>query len=165
VEEARRSVWALQPTASEYSDLAQSLSLAVTQMTADSPVQAEVHICGTPRLLPPDVGMNLLRIGQEAINNVLHHAQAQHIFVELAFETAGVRLCVQDDGQGFDPQNQGEGGGFGLTGMRQRVERLRGSLMVSSKPGQGTEVAVTMSIRQESAPPAATVVADYSEEE
>jgi signal transduction histidine kinase len=152
VEEARRSVWALQPIASEYSDLARSLTQAVAQMTAGTPVQGEVRIYGTPRLLPPDMGMNLLRIGQEAINNALRHAQAQHIFVELAFETARVRLCIQDDGQGFEPQNQGESGGFGLTGMRQRVERLQGSLTISSKLGQGTEVAVTVATGMESAP-------------
>lgn len=144
VEEARRSVWSLHPAATEYSDLAGTLSRTVAQMTAGAPVRGEVQVYGAPRLLPSDVGVNLLRIGQEALTNALHHAQAQHIFVELTFETGRLRLCIQDDGQGFDLQNQEEGGGFGLIGMRQRAERIRGTLIVRSQPGQGTEVVVTV---------------------
>lgn len=141
--EARRSVWALQPESLEYSELADSLPRIVAQMTSDTSMQAEVHVYGMPRTLPSDVGMNLLRIGQEAVHNALRHAQAQKIFVELTFDAEQVRLCIQDDGQGFDPQHQEEGGGFGLIGMRQRAERIGGQLTVVSQPGQGTEVAVT----------------------
>jgi signal transduction histidine kinase len=140
--EARRSVWALQPESLEYSELADSLPCIVAQMTSETSVQAEVHIHGTPRSLPADIGMNLLRIGQEALNNALRHAQAQKIFVELTFDSEQVRLSVQDDGQGFNLQHQDEGGGFGLIGMRQRAERIGGQLTVASQPGRGTEVAI-----------------------
>jgi signal transduction histidine kinase len=144
VEEARQSVWALQPDAPFFSNLASSLPVTIAQMTAETSVSGEVKIYGTPRLLPPDVGMNLLRIGQEAVKNAIRHARAQHIFVELAFETTHVRLCVQDDGLGFDPQSQEESGGFGLTAMRQRAQRFHGSLTINSQPGQGTEIVVTV---------------------
>jgi two-component system, NarL family, sensor kinase len=78
------------------------------------------------------------------VKNAIRHARAQHIFVELAFETTHVRLCVQDDGLGFDPQSQEESGGFGLTAMRQRAQRFHGSLTINSQPGQGTEIVVTV---------------------
>jgi signal transduction histidine kinase len=141
--EARRSVWALQPQATEYRDLATALPHAVEQLISSTPVRAHVSVHGTPRPLPADVGMNLLRIGQEAVNNTLRHAHAHELFIALTFDDDQVRLCIRDDGQGFDLRQQEEGGGFGLIGMRQRAERIGGQLTLSSEPGQGTEVAVT----------------------
>jgi signal transduction histidine kinase len=140
--EARRSVWALQPESLEYSNLAAALPRSLDQMTSGIPLHGEVHIHGEPRDLPADVGMNLLRIAQEAVNNVIRHARAQNVFVEMTFDADKVRLCIQDDGQGFDARQYEHTGGFGLIGMRQRSERIRGQLTISSQPGRGTEVAV-----------------------
>ncbi len=139
---ARRSVWALQPQALEYSNLALTLARTVEQMTSSTPVRADMSVQGTARALPPEVGMHLLRIGQEALSNALRHAQARKVRIELRFEAEHVRLRVQDDGHGFDPRPQAEGGGFGLIGMRQRAERLGGQLRIATQPGQGTEVTV-----------------------
>lgn len=143
---ARRSVWALQPEAAEYSDLSGALRRITEQITADTSVQAEVCVQGTPRALPPDVGLNLLRIAQEALTNALRYAQAHRIQVTIAYELDRVRLCVQDDGQGFDPQMQMGRGGFGLVGMRQRAEHLGGELTITSQPQGGTEVTVVTPI-------------------
>ncbi len=139
----RRSVWALQPEAEEYRDLAGALPRTVAQITRHCNLEAEVHIHGTPRLLPADIGMNLLRIGQEAVNNAIQHSHAQKLFLELTFEPDQVRLFVQDDGQGFDVRRNPAGGGFGLMGMRQRAERIGGELIIASQPGYGTELIVT----------------------
>jgi signal transduction histidine kinase len=141
--EARRSVWALQPQALEYNDLANSLPHAIEQMTCDAPLCTHISVHGTPRLLPADVGMNLLRIGQEAVNNVLQHARAHELFVDLTFGAEEIRLCLQDDGVGFDLRHREDSGGFGLIGMRQRAERIGGQLTIACQPGRGTEVAVT----------------------
>lgn len=147
--EARRSVWALQPEAAEYSDLSTALRRIVEQLTAETVVRAAVCIQGTPRPLPPDFGMNLLRIGQEALTNALHHAQAQVVNLTITYEPDQVQLCVQDDGQGFDPLRQGSnGGGFGLMSMQQRTERLGGTLTITSKPGSGTQVRAVVPIAE-----------------
>ena len=147
--ETRRSVWALQPEALEYSDLVGTLSRMVESIAAGTPSQIELHIEGTPRALPPDVGVNLLRIGQEALGNALRHGQARLVWIELVFDADRVRLRVQDDGQGFDLVRQADGGGFGLIGMAQRAERLGGQLTIASQPGRGTEVAVSMPVAAE----------------
>lgn len=144
--EARRSVWALCPEALEYSDLASALARSVEQMTSSSDLRAQVCIQGVPRALPPEVGLNLLRIGQEALTNALRHAQAQEIRIELTFEAQQVWLLVQDDGQGFDSHWQNDSGGFGLIGMRQRADRISGQLTIASQPGRGTEVVVQVPI-------------------
>lgn len=145
VADARRSVWALQPTAAEYRDLAATLSRTVTRMTTDTSLLSEVCVYGKPRLLTPDIGMNILRICQEALYNVLRHSGARRVVVELTFAEDHVRLCVQDDGKGFDQEgNQGKSGGFGLMAMQQRAERIGGRLAIYSRPKGGTEVAVTV---------------------
>ncbi len=144
--EARRSVWALQPNAQEFTDLGTTLQGHIDRILANGSIQGIVHIHGNARVLPSDVGLNLLRIAQEAVNNAVQHSQAPQVFVELTFEDAQVKLFVQDNGQGFDAQHQENGGGVGLTGMRQRAERIGGHLTIVSTPGAGTEVAVTAPI-------------------
>jgi signal transduction histidine kinase len=91
---------------------------------------------------------NLLRIGQEAINNAVKHAQPRRIIVNLIFDARKVQLRVQDDGCGFDSQAVGNGaaGHFGLMGMRERVEQIGGTLSIHSAKGAGTEVAVDVPI-------------------
>ena len=140
--EARRSVWALFPETLEYNDLPEAISRSVEQITVGTSVQTQVIIQGTPRYLPPETSLNLLRIAQEALTNALKHAQAQFILVELSFTPTSVKLRIRDDGWGFDPQDQTYGGGFGLIGMGQRAEKLGGQLQVFSEPGQGTEITV-----------------------
>jgi two-component system, NarL family, sensor kinase len=136
--EARRSVWALHPDADEYRDLAGSLQRSLTQLTQHTPLQADLVIVGTPQLVPPDIGMNLLRIAQEATTNTLRHAQAQTLQIEITFKVDALELRIQDNGMGFDRQLANNDGGFGLLGMQQRCDRLSGQFTIQSQPGQGT---------------------------
>lgn len=144
--EARRSVWNLRPEALETADLPHALSKSARELAADSQAKIHFDIRGVPRRLSPEVEANLLRIGQEALANATKHANAHLICVELQFEQRVVRLRVRDDGCGFiaddsavDPLH------FGLLGMRERAEKIGGSLVVSSRPGLGTEIALAVS--------------------
>jgi ligand-binding sensor domain-containing protein/signal transduction histidine kinase len=143
--EARRSVWDLRAQALENADLATALVDAAKTLTSGTAVQADFHVTGTPRPLPATVENNLWRIGQEAMTNAMKHARARHLRVELAFAPRQVTLSVADDGRGFDSQNNrlvGDGH-FGLIGMRERAERLKGKLSVESGEGTGTRISVT----------------------
>jgi signal transduction histidine kinase len=86
-----------------------------------------------------------LRISQEAIINAWKHAQPQAIMLDLEFHPGEVRLRVRDDGRGFDTLSSPAASGFGLISMRERAERLGGHLTITSTPGHGTEIAVTVS--------------------
>ena len=86
----------------------------------------------------------LHRILQEALANVLKHASASEVNVALAFEPGKVRLSVKDDGVGF--RMDGASPGYGLANMRQRAEELGGSFQISSVPGEGTTIGVTLPI-------------------
>ena len=92
--------------------------------------------------LPPDIEEGLYRIAQEILNNILKHAQAQEVTVQLYQDQQNVILEVADDGIGFDPSAVRDQGGLGLAGMEERVALAGGQLRVSSKPGQGTTVRV-----------------------
>ena len=136
--ESRRLVWSLHPDAEEYRDLVGSLQKSLTQLTLRSSLQSAFTIVGTPQLVPPDIGMNLLRIGQEAINNALYHAHAQTLQLKVSFKIDAIELRIQDDGSGFNLPSAHDRGGFGLLGMQQRCDRLGGQFTIQSQAGQGT---------------------------
>jgi signal transduction histidine kinase len=92
--------------------------------------------------LPAEIEKELYRIGQEALNNALKHAQAGCVTVSLRHDQNTVVLEITDDGTGFDPNAAREEGGLGLDGMEERAAQLGGQLMVQSSPGAGTCVRV-----------------------
>jgi ligand-binding sensor domain-containing protein/signal transduction histidine kinase len=146
VAEARRYVWDLRSQALEKNDLPTALNETARRLTADTSVQAQVQVSGTFRPLNSSIEDNLLRIGQEAINNAMKHGQAGRILINLSFDAKNVRLSVRDDGHGFDAAAQTTEGRFGLVGMRERAEQIGGRLSISSENGSGTEVIVDVPI-------------------
>jgi ligand-binding sensor domain-containing protein/signal transduction histidine kinase len=143
IAEARRYVWDLRSQALDDNDLPTALSDTARRLTADTEVQAQVEVNGSFRPLSELVEGNLLRIGQEAINNAVKHAHAELILINLKFDAGRVQLSVRDNGRGFDPESKGgpADGHFGLTSMRERAGRIGGTLSINSN-GSGTEVIV-----------------------
>jgi signal transduction histidine kinase len=95
-----------------------------------------------PPRLPSDVRATLFRAAQEAISNVLKHANATQLGVSLEGRDGRVRLKVEDNGQGFEPDlvSQKEERTWGLQIMQERIESIGGKIQIESKPGQGTHV-------------------------
>ena len=125
--EARRTVWNLRPLALGEADLATALQRFANDLTRDGKIAARQEIKGTPRPLPAEHENTLLRIGQEALINAVRCSAAGRIVVRLRYGGDWVTLSVRDDGRGFDVAER-VGRGFGLT----------------SQPGEGTEVSVTL---------------------
>ncbi|HSR32033.1 MAG TPA: histidine kinase N-terminal 7TM domain-containing protein [Anaerolineae bacterium] len=101
--------------------------------------------------LPPEAQMQLFRILQEALSNVRKHAETNSVQVSFVREGGMLRLCIQDNGQGFEPQQaaaaeaaQTPGGHLGLRFMRERAEQMGGTLRLDSAPRQGTCVTVDL---------------------
>lgn len=145
--EARRYVWDLRSQELEKKDLPAALGDIARRLTSDTEVQTVVQVSGTFRPLSASLESNLLRIGQEAINNALKHARAQHIFINLNFEQQQVRLSVRDDGCGFSLPVQDSNGHFGLISMRERAQQVGGKLLVNSDIGSGTEIVIEAPIK------------------
>jgi len=102
---------------------------------------------GKRRELPPEVQTVLLRICQESLTNIRRHAEASQVDINLEYREHEVLLSVQDNGAGFDlatVENEKYGVSFGLVGMRQRAEQIKGQLIVDSAENQGTSVRLTI---------------------
>lgn len=89
-------------------------------------------------VLSPDVEQCIYRITQEAVENVVHHASAQHLAVNLTIKEGEIILVIQDDGIGFSHEIKSPAGHFGLDGMRERAQLAGGVLTITSKPSSGT---------------------------
>jgi signal transduction histidine kinase len=145
--DARNSIWNMRSQVLETGDLAAALAGILEQLSGDTGVEGRMRVTGRPRRLPPVTENNLLRIGQEAVTNAMKHASAKLIEMELEFADKEVRLLVQDNGRGFDTAHPPAGeSGFGLMGMRERVEELHGRFTVRSVLGQGTEITLFVPI-------------------
>lgn len=130
--EARRSVQDLAPADLEHGTLPEALKKATEG-------RARFTVTGTVEPLHDELEAALLRIAQEALANAARHAHAERVGVTLSYMDDEVTLDVRDDGRGFAVAAR-PSGGFGLTAMRERAERVAGTLEVESEPGRGTAV-------------------------
>lgn len=143
--EARRSVHALRPEMLDSQNLATALRNYAEQMTTGSGVSATVDVIGTPpSFIAPEVELNLMRIGTEALTNALRHARANLVAIVLEYGSSHISLSVRDNGRGFSMHSTQARSGFGLTGMWERAERIGAQFHLESSPGHGTEVRVVV---------------------
>jgi signal transduction histidine kinase len=84
------------------------------------------------------------RIAQEAITNVVNYAGARNLKLRLEFYEGKLRLIIGDDGQGFEIDKVQKSSQFGLTGMKERAQLIGADLDISSNPGKGTTVTLTI---------------------
>jgi signal transduction histidine kinase len=144
--ELRRSIWDLRSRELEQFDLASALARAGSQMTDGTNIRTEMETKGETQTLPEIVEENLLRIGQEALTNVLKHSEATLVNMRLEFAPSSVSLEIKDNGIGFS-HGQMEARGrkhFGLLGMLERAKRLDGKFSIVGSPGEGARVRVVI---------------------
>jgi signal transduction histidine kinase len=142
LEELRYLILELRPPDLERDGIETTLRkhIEVLRRIQSRAVQIELECDG---MLPPDAARDreLLRIAQEALQNALRHAAAQHVAVRLACEQGGLVLTVDDDGIGFDPRApEVRSSRLGLGSMEERARRIGGRLEIRSEPGAGTTV-------------------------
>ena len=136
--EARALVAELAPPSLAAGSLPAAVGRLVDRLAAEVGLDARLHVDGAPRSLGSNEEVALLRTVQEALTNVRRHAQARTVDVALCYGATGVRVQVRDDGCGFDEHSVAAG--YGLAGMRARLEQLGGWARVHSAPGAGTTV-------------------------
>ncbi|MCY1145546.1 sensor histidine kinase [Actinoplanes sp. Pm04-4] len=146
--EARRTVHAVEPDALAKAHLPEAITDVARRWSQVYDIDATLTVTGDPRPMHADVEVALLRAAQEALANVAKHAQATRVALTLSYMEDQLTLDVRDDGIGFDPDIRrapgSTDGGFGLTGMRQRVQRLAGHLDIESEPGAGTAISASV---------------------
>jgi PAS domain S-box-containing protein len=146
--EARRSVHALRPQALQRGNFWEALKGIVKNTTAGTTLHTRFELRGKLRELPLVWQENLLHIGQEALTNALKYAHPRNFETRLICNSKELRLELRDDGDGFKIKDRHDG--FGLAGMRERVEQMGGELKITSTRGKGTKVIVTLPSNHES---------------
>ncbi len=144
LDETRRALSALRARPLEELGLAPAIRALAEEASAKAGLALELNLDDAVRCLSSEAEHSLYRVAQESIANVLKHASAHALSVSLTTEADKTVLSIKDDGVGFKPGNEAESGHFGLLGMRERVEALGGEFQVSSSPGSGTEVRVSV---------------------
>jgi signal transduction histidine kinase len=138
--ELRSLILQLRPPALELEGLVASLTKHLEVVGRTHGLQV-AFAPGPIEPVDPDVEQALFRIAQEAVTNVVRHAEADHVDVRLSRTDDVVVLEVQDDGRGFDPDGRAVSARrLGLVSMRERATELGGSLELESRPGSGTLV-------------------------
>jgi signal transduction histidine kinase len=146
IEEGRNAVRGLRTGSSDSLSLEQALSIISQDLSAEGRPDFRVVVEGRPRRLHPAVHDEVYRIGHEALVNAFRHSRAKNIEVGVEYVADSLRLLVNDDGVGIDAQvlRSGRDGHWGLSGMRERAERIGARLKVRSRAAAGTEVELTV---------------------
>ncbi|UOE36297.1 tetratricopeptide repeat protein [Hymenobacter monticola] len=145
--ELRRVARNLMPEALLAFGLKQALQDLCASTQKAGPAHVQLHTHGLETRLPQKLEVELYRLVQELLNNVLKHAQAQEVLVQLMRHGPELHLVVEDDGRGFDPAVASTG--VGLRSVQARARYLGGTLEVQSAPGQGTSFSLDLRVERE----------------
>ncbi|MBI4300727.1 MAG: GAF domain-containing protein, partial [Chloroflexi bacterium] len=149
--EVRRLMLDLRPTLLDDLGLIPAISWYAENYLAKANIKARVEAVNMKERLPQEVETNLFRIVQEAITNIMKHAEARTVEIKLARQDGLVHASIEDDGKGFDTSSlrrpSARGSALGIFGIRERVDLLGGTFNVSSSPGNGTRLELVIPAR------------------
>jgi PAS domain S-box-containing protein len=143
LKDMRLFLYELQPVDLERDGLISILNQRLTAVEGRADVKARL-LSDESISLPLDKEVALYYIAQEALNNVLKHARAKSVTVRLKQTKSNVKLEIEDDGNGFTPGRENNGG-MGMRNMRERASQVGGKITISSIPGKGTRICATVS--------------------
>jgi signal transduction histidine kinase/ligand-binding sensor domain-containing protein len=150
INEVREISYNLRPYLLERLGLRQSIKSLFDEVADLGQIKVIAEIDDIDSLFDAEQEMNLFRIIQECVNNIVKHSQADFARLSIRKETGVLMIFVEDDGKGFDPNdvtNNGYGeGGFGLIGMVERVKMLGGWKTIESAPGEGTKISIVINL-------------------
>jgi len=147
--EMRSLIFELRPTAVTALGLVPALRQLVVTLERQYGLKVDLRVNGDPQLTESEA-QRLFRISQEALNNVVKHAQTDKAVLSIRFDNGRVLIQVEDQGIGFAPEDiRAEEGHMGLSGMQERVDAMGGTMIVDSHPDQGTRVTVEVTLMAE----------------
>ncbi len=153
--ELQRLMSDLRPAHLDDLGLAATLRWYASRIEERSPLRIKVETTGTEQPLDDAARICTFRIVQEALNNVIRHAEASKVHIALEYTGQGVHVAVQDDGRGFDVERLKQPTAthrqpLGLAGMQERAALLGGLVTIRSRPGEGTLIEATLPYGEES---------------
>lgn len=135
----------LRPSVLDDLGLLDAVESHLTEWSQRTKVEVVTHLDLDARPCSREIGENAYRILQEALTNVARHAHASEVHVTMILDEAELRIRIEDDGRGFEPQ-QLDGSRLGVLGMQERVELLGGTFELSAAPGAGTRIEVVIPV-------------------
>jgi signal transduction histidine kinase len=149
LEEVRQITHDLRPYQLDRLGLSQAVRSLVRKVSEGCPIELASHVDNIDGLFPKDSEINIYRIVQEGINNVIKHSQATEAAVVLKVELGTLRISIRDNGRGLNAGQSAEDGstsGFGLSGIRERARIMKGNVQVDAPPGNGFNLTVEIPI-------------------
>jgi len=144
IREVRAYISGLAPDRLRRAGFARAMAAQVTELQAGRAARLDVKIDDSAAdALSPEQSIEFLQIAREAVSNAFRHGRATTLALHLDHDDAGFQLLVTDNGAGFDADRRREGG-FGLGNMHARAARIGATLNVTSRPGAGTTVRLTL---------------------
>ena len=152
IREVQRVIYDLRPLLLDELGLVAAINSIADQRLRAQGIEADVQVVGHSRRLDTYQEVAVFRIVQEALQNIVRHAEARSAVIAIEFRPDSLFIQVADDGIGFDPSlvpsEPDTGSGLGLLGMRERASLLGGTLSIDSASGEGTTVVLTVPLPQ-----------------
>lgn len=144
IEEAREISGNLRPPVLDQLGLELALESIIEKSARSSNIIISSSLKGLDGFFPKDMEINIYRIVQEGLANIIKHSKAKKACVEAKKNGKSIMIRISDNGKGFNmgKNSHDKGGGFGLQGMSERVKMLGGTLNIDSAPGQGTAIEI-----------------------
>jgi two-component system, NarL family, sensor histidine kinase DegS len=153
LEEVRKIIFNLRPMALDDLGLTPTLRKYIQDVEDKTKTHTKFEVVGRDTRLPSGMEVAIFRLVQECVTNVLKHAKATSITLEITFQKQMVKITLQDNGIGFNVElteaRASAGNHFGLMGMRERVELLEGRMDIESTIGEGTRISMLIPISSE----------------
>ena len=149
MDEGRNTVRGLRSSGMVCQNLEEEFSRIREDLAISTRSEFRVIVEGTPRALRPVIHDEIYFIGREALANAFRHSGAAEVSLEIEYSPGHLRILVRDNGCGVDPKvvSSGRDGHWGLSGMRERADRIGGKLKVLSMPSAGTEIHLSVPSR------------------
>jgi len=146
------TVWTVNPEYDDLDALGNYLCQMVNQICSQTHIRCRLQVADLPKSIQvsSQIRHNIAMVVKESVNNVVKHTQGSEIMLRLVFESAMLKITIQDDGQGFQLSDFRPGNG--LNNMRQRMRDIGGSFLIESEPEHGTTVQLSLLISRPLAP-------------
>lgn len=147
--EVRTMTTNLRPDILENLGLKAALEWQLEDFSGRVDIQSSFEFSGEEDLIPGEVEIDIYRLVQEALTNIIRHAEADQVLVEIVVDQQAVHILIQDNGVGFIRQDSSTHKSFGVIGMRERMYRWDGDFEITGEAGQGTKVKARIPLQRE----------------
>ncbi|MET3289167.1 UNVERIFIED_CONTAM: signal transduction histidine kinase [Brevibacillus sp. OAP136] len=146
INELRHVIHDLHPLAIQKFGFVGAVDELVKTFSLQEIIQIHLSVSGQPVRFKPEVEIHLYRVIQECVNNIIKHAGAGEAFIRMTFDDVKLSIVVEDHGCGFEPQKLKGSHAYGIMGMETRVRDIGGEMVLTSKPGHGTKIEISLQI-------------------